>query len=205
MPKDDTKSGLSVRCSACEHSAPLQTYKSEFARIEALLGRMDLGASERLVNEANFKAIEELLACQNKLIISVNDDSLKEKSRDFSKLLNSYSRPLYLTLSRTLDALSRVSCNLARFELADELTEQSIRLLELVYGCGNDGGDHQVEHIEVAHELFKLAEIQCNCRRFQKALASVRRAISIARRLYSDENKILREFHELETNILAII
>ena len=96
-----------------------------------------------------------------------------------------------------------MNCDLLKYEMASELGEKNVQLLKLIYTTSDSNGNSNI--VEVAHELFKLAEIQCNCKKFRNALVNVNEAISIAENVYSADSKILREFRDLRQNILTIL
>jgi len=147
-------------------------------------------------NENNLNKLKRLLEKfrRHLLIDETFDFEFKRFNLD---QLNDFVKPFYLKYSEQLDLMSRLNCNLRKFDEASRLTEINTKLLEFLYPNGMN--------VEIAHELFKLAEIQCNCQQFHKALRNIDKAILIAENVYSNESEILSEFRGLKANIVSVL
>jgi len=175
---------LTIKCENCKHSLAYNELISLFSRIEFELNEVpDSKFDEKLTNFK--KSIKKFLF-------------IDDKDRVENIEIDELSRIFYMNFSKLLDMECRHYCNLLDFVKASELGEKNIRILKLIH-------KNETVVVEIAHELFKLAEIQCNCKLYKKALANVNEAIFIAETLYSPNNKILREFHDLKRNIQSVL
>lgn len=179
-----------VTCSSCNTENELADYFLKFDNFKTYLNKLDLS------NETSLNLVDKLLKNYKDYLL-IDDDfniTINENSK-----LNSNISALYLTYSNGIDALARQCCNRGNFQKAAGLIQKNVNLLSKIY----DKNDKSV--VELAHELFKLAEIQCNCNQFKTALNNLNEAIIIAESVYSKDNQILCDFYELKKNIISIL
>ena len=186
-----------VKCAAASaHTSTLAEYAHFFERAEAALDSIVDSTQARSEQHQQQQQLAKLdaLVCAYERHLMLSNRKLEQQQVD--DLFAMY----YVNYSKTLDAMARINCELKRFDTAARLTEANVRILRSVYKMSSS-----VPSVEVAHELFKLAEIQCNCGLFVDALASVDEAIHIARLVYAASNDALAQFHQLRTDILSIL
>lgn len=197
-----------LTCSKCELHFAYQDYAALFDKLNFIIGRLDVNNGNREVNRRQLADMGRWVNEYRGYLTALDDKyEIIEGS-----MINHAFRLFYVDFSKLLDSLARLHCNLGEFERASELTEKNIALLESMYsskeskeGTRAENGQKQQFDIEIANEWFKLAEIQCNCEKWSRALASVNRAIEIADKLISKDNHLLDEFRSLKQNILSII
>jgi hypothetical protein len=183
-----------IKCEQCKKEFDLKIYSNELDSIETEFKLIDLNNNQN--NENNLNKVKGLVEkFKTHLLIGETFD-FEFKRFNLDKL-NDFIKPFYLKYSEQLDLMSRFNCNLRKFHEASRLTEINTNLLEFIYPNGMN--------VEIAHELFKLAEIQCNCEKFRKALRNIDKAILIAQHVYSSESEILSEFLCLKANILSVL
>jgi len=183
-----------IKCKKCDKEFDFKTYSDLLNSIETEFKLIDFNNNQN--NENNLNKLKRLLENfrRHLLIDETFDFEFKRFNLD---QLNDFVKPFYLKYSEQLDLMSRLNCNLRKFDEASRLTEINTKLLEFLYPNGMN--------VEIAHELFKLAEIQCNCQQFHKALRNIDKAILIAENVYSNESEILSEFRGLKANIVSVL
>lgn len=187
-----------ITCKACSNTTPL----SEYVRlVDNLIIQMDylLSDMHKIPQRDLVKKTLSLITDFKVYLAVGNQDQLDLAS------INDNFKPFYLRYSKLVDFLARNYCDLSLFDKAAGLIEENIRLLQGLYNFKDGRSDQEEYGIEIAHELFKLAEIQCNCQRFSHALVNVNKAIEIASSFYSGDNKVLQEFNQLKSDILSIL
>lgn len=176
---------IKVKCDSCGTQTDFRLYLQVFEKLNSELGKIK--------SKNGIEKLDLMLEEYRKyLLIDENfevDGSLK---------IDENLKKFYLDFSKIIDLKSRLNCELKQFGIASFLLEKNVKLLEFIYDFGES-------NIEIAFELFKLAEIQCNCNEFQKALLNVDKAIEIAENVYSKENQAIKEFYELKNNILSVL
>ena len=181
---------LKINCKSCNKTFNYKDYLSLFKKIEIELSEINFNQ----INNRSMVKLNELLNNYRNYLLINQDYSLN----DDAKSVDEYFKTFYMSYSKLIDALCRVYCNLSKFEVASDLGEKNIEYIRFIYGDTSS-------NVELAHELFKLAEIQCSSNKFEKALKNVNEAISIARNVYSTDSKIIREFNQLKKDIHSIL
>lgn len=197
-------SSFSLQCPNCKIEIEYQEYVTIFEKLNYELGQLDLNRSSIEVSRRNFHELSRMLNFYRRYLMINEKLELVNKC----KRINNNFRFFYLDYSKICDCLARVSCNLKEFEKANDILECNVKLLASIYnmevGDGSALKGTQFS-IEFANELFKLAEIQCNCGYWSKALENVSKAISIGENCYSSDNQLISEFYELRKNILNVL
>lgn len=179
-----SEKNLLIKCEKCQHSLGYNELNLVFSQIDLDLNNaFDSNFEEKILN---------LKKRANKYLMIDGKDQVGNIQID------EHSRGFYMVYSKLLDIQCRHWCNLLEFVKASDLGEKNVKLLKLIH-------KNETVVVELAHELFKLAEIQSNCRLYKKALANVNEAIFIGESLYSADNKILREFLELKNNLQSVL
>ena len=196
------KNELVIKCLDCNKATPLAAYNVEFDQCYLMLENTDFNNSK--LNEKNMNNLEEALRTAGSYLLINTDsrlidfDTFKSRQIKWDQMFKFF----YLDFSKLLDGLVRLNCNCKQFLFASKLMEANVKNLEFIYTYG---GVNESSHVELSHELFKLAEIQCNCGQFELAFSNLNRAISIGQNVYTKESKTLREFHDLRDNILKLL
>jgi hypothetical protein len=187
-----------IKCSTCLVDMPLKAYSQKFDQYYIELSSIDLNNNQ---SSQSIASVTNLLSkYTNLLFINTKTNQIQTSYfADNQIRLDEMFKFFYMDFTKLVDALSRLCCNANNFPAASDLLEANIKNLEFVYG-----GETQ-EHVEFAHEFFKLAEVQCNCGQFRRALANLEKAILIAEKFYSRDNQVLREFYELKSNIKNVL
>jgi hypothetical protein len=187
---------LHLRCTSCQSIIDLKDYTRFFDQVDIDLEKLDFSSNHKSVR--NLEIISRYIEkFKNYLLINENN----EIELISNEQINEYFKIFYLNYSKLLDMAARMNCNLKLFEKASEITSKNIRLLELIYKHKNSNENV----VEIAHELFKLAEIQCNCFKFREALYNIDRAIELAKNIYSERNHVMDDFIDLRNNIISIL
>jgi SET and MYND domain-containing protein 4 len=171
----ETANHIYIECLNCSCLVSINEYSNLFEKLEYKLNETE-----------NYESKLELINIHKSYLFINEIISGKHRLEDNFKIF-------YLDYARILDSLARFNCNLNRFKEAANLTDQSIQILEFIYG---DFG------VELLNELLKLAEIQCNFNDFKSALKTVQKGLDMAQQLCSDQSKIVKEFEHLKNNIL---
>lgn len=176
---------------------PLKTYSTKFDGFYIQLNALDLNSNTDKAR--NLQILEDLLQKYQKyLVVCTQTNAVDYQFFKMNKInLGEVFKFFYMDYTKLIDALSRANCVLNAFVRASDLLEVNLKNLEFVYGGGC--------HVEFAHEYFKLAQVQCNCGQFKRASVNLNKAISIGENFYSNDNNIMKEFHELRTNILTVL
>lgn len=176
-------------CESCHQYVAYGDYTSIFDQLNARLNRRGESLDELE------RAYRRYLFIDERLELTLPERRINECAKLF-----------YLDFTRVIDFKARLKCNAGEFVRASDLLEANIRLLAIVYDLESGSPNGRNEYsIEFANELFKLAEIQCNCGRLEQALVNVNKAISITGKIYSKENKLLVELCQLRDNIKSVI
>lgn len=196
---DTCESGfqINLKCIKCNLSFSYQDYVSLFDKLNMIISRLDLNNTNKAVNRAQIADLGRWVN-EYRGYLLLNDKFTINGS------VNDAFRLFYVDFSKLLDSLARLNCNVGDFEIACGLVESNVRILESVYASASKKTSKNRFDIELANELFKLAEIQCNCQKWPQALSNVNRAIDIAENLYSKENSLLDDFRTLKQNILSV-
>ena len=187
---------LNLRCISCQAIIELKDYTKFFDEVDSKLEQLDFSSNHKSIRNLS-TIIQYMVKFKDYLLIS-DKDEIEIKS---SEQINEYFKIFYMNYSKLLDMASRMNCNLKSFETACEMTTKNIKLLELIYKHQNSNENV----VEIAHELFKLAEIQCNCLKFREALYNVDRAIALAKNVYSERNHVMDDFIDLRNNIISVL
>jgi tetratricopeptide (TPR) repeat protein len=213
-----------VKCLFCQ-SKEVTTLQSTKLKCEECSGELDLRDYWRIFEILQIEVDNVIaLAARNSsrdlvdqllgLISEFREYLLIGSNHEVDKSVKVHEnfKMVYMTYSKLVDLLARLCSNLGDFEHSSDLVEKNIKLLAFLYNLDTSNYTSTSEKqspddasVEIAHELFKLAEIQCNCKRFQKAKENLEKAIRIAEVFYSKDNKILKDFYELKQNILSVL
>lgn len=192
---------IKLKCIKCNMSFSYQDYVSLFDKLNMIISQLDLNNTNKAVNRGQ-------IADLGRWVNEYREYLLLNDKFTINGHINDAFRLFYVDFSKLLDSLARLNCNVGDFEIACGLVESNVRILENVYASASKKTSKYDERsrfdIELANELFKLAEIQCNCQKWAQALSNVNRAIGIAENLYSKENSLLEDFRTLKQNILSV-
>lgn len=186
---------LLLECFDCKKNFKLMKYSSKFDSINSFLSTVDTESeSEEHTKKVINKLKEMVKSCQKYLCIN------KELDIDKSIEIDPNIRIYYMDLSKLIDTLARLNCNLNNLVSGCWFLEKNIKLLEVIY----DSRENEA-NIELAHELFKLSELQCMIKEFSKASDSINRAILIGEYVYSKESVVLKEFYQVQNYVKSFL
>jgi SET and MYND domain-containing protein len=199
--------GTALKCEECSGSLDFRDYWRIF---EVLRIEFDKISASRMAKKSSEQqaGVDELLS----LISEYREHLLIGPEHEIEKsvVVHENFKMIYMAYSKLVDCLARAYSDLGQFERSGEVVEKNIKLLAHLYGLDSatfvsKGKETSEASVEIAHELFKLAEIQCNCNSFKKAMVNLNKAIAIAEVFYSKDNRILQDFYGLKKNILSVL
>ncbi len=191
-----------MECSKCKQSSSVGRYKAEFDRLYASWnGKESLSTLEAVV-------------ARYKQLLFVDEASSQIDFGFFLRNRFSFGGGLlkfvYLDFVAAVDAWARilVECSSGDAAKARELLRANLANLEFVYedGAAMPGElKRQTAHVELVHEVFKLAEVECSLGEWRAALGSVERALHIGRNFYADENGTMREMSQMRQELVRMV
>ncbi|RNA41449.1 SET and MYND domain-containing 4-like [Brachionus plicatilis] len=182
-------------CSECGKAMQLANFASRFEFLDSFLDKMDTESMSDECTKMSVKKLEDMVKDYRKYLC-INEDL----EIDCATEIDANMRIFYLDFSKLIDLLARLSCNSNNLLHGCWLLEKNVTLLEFVY----ESKRNEVI-IELGHEFFKLAELQCVVGQQRKALDSINKAISIAECVYSKESALLNEYHQVQNYIKSFL
>jgi hypothetical protein len=175
-------------CEQCDHVNRPDEYYRLIKTIKKVVHKPD-GELEKTLN-----SMEKILFVDSP---SQFESILSKKTRKIFK--NSID---YVDYSKILDDKARLLCDKSEFKKASICLMKSIQLLRTVYAY--DSG-FQTDQIEIALELYKLAELLCKCGEFKSALNMANEALRIASSTFNTDTNVFRNISLLKDNISKCI
>ncbi len=193
-----------VLCSDCLGIVNIGIYKKEFDSLYTKWNDPNKKDSKTRDLEAVLVRYKQLLFI-DKASNKIDFTYFIDKGISFGGGLSKF---IYLDYVAAVDALSRVKCSTGQTAEACELLQGNIANLEFVYENAEAmPGDlqRQMKHVELVHEIFKLAEVESSIGRWEKALYWVEKSLSIGKNFYPTENKTMKELSQMKEDLGRII
>ncbi|XP_071504895.1 SET and MYND domain-containing protein 4-like [Diadema antillarum] len=161
---------------ACGKEVSLERAMEEEDRAVALLSRLDEIFSSSGVDPPH---IHDLIS----------------KARSCLGVLEGILVPHHMSLATAYDFIGKCHAALGEFHEAGTWLSRSLPIVERVYGS---------ESVELAHELFKLAQIHFNGKEVQPALSATNRALELFRRHYGNSHEDVIELMEMKACLMSL-
>ncbi|CAF0744189.1 unnamed protein product [Brachionus calyciflorus] len=186
---------IQIKCKKCKKDLDFGTYVYKFNDLDSFLSEFDAEILDEQSNKSMIVKLEHMIMDYGKYLM-IN----KNLEVDPKLEINGNMRILYLDFSKLIDLLARLYCNAKNMTSCCSLLEKNIKLLDFIYETKANA-----VNVEIGHELFKLAELQCTIYNFNKAIKNIDRAISIGECVYSKQSAVLKEYYELRKNIQTLL
>ncbi|XP_071501066.1 SET and MYND domain-containing protein 4-like [Diadema antillarum] len=161
---------------ACGKEVSLERAMEEEDRAVALLSRLD-----EIFNSSGIDPphIHDLIS----------------KARSCLGVLEGILVPHHMSLATAYDFIGKCHAALGEFHEAGTWLSRSLPIVERVYGSGS---------VELAHELFKLAQIHFNGKEVQPALSATNRALELFMRHYGNSHEDVIELMEMKACLMSL-